>query len=246
MLARRTCRRGGPDRRYHSRGGRLNTSNSHARALIDARSDSPCAQGVGRASSRCAHPATRRYRRRLGPRPAMLPAAGDRARHAHRVECRRSPGMDCATPEIRPPSSESDVLVCLAAVARALDAEFQPRAFLDDLSTALHPLVPHDRLGIGYLADDRRTFSVFAEHGGPGVLPMTDRYTTDLRARGALSGRRLTAGRRCSTETCFASRTSCHRSALRSRFHTATSCWPLECGQRYSCRSWSVAASSAI
>ena len=39
--------------------------------------------------------------------------------------------MDCATPEIRPPSSESDVLVCLAAVARALHAEFQPRAFLD-------------------------------------------------------------------------------------------------------------------
>jgi transcriptional regulator with GAF, ATPase, and Fis domain len=88
--------------------------------------------------------------------------------------------MDCATPEIRPPSPESDALVCLTAVARALHAELQPRAFLDDLSTALHPLVPHDRLGIAYLADDRRTFSVFAEHGRPGVLPTTDRYTTDL------------------------------------------------------------------
>jgi transcriptional regulator with GAF, ATPase, and Fis domain len=88
--------------------------------------------------------------------------------------------MDCATPEIRLPTPESDVLVCLAAVARALEAEFQPRAFLNDFSTSLHPLVPHDRLGIGYLADDRRTFSVFSEHAGPGVLPITDHYTTDL------------------------------------------------------------------
>jgi transcriptional regulator with GAF, ATPase, and Fis domain len=40
--------------------------------------------------------------------------------------------------------------------------------------------VPHDRLGIGYLAGDRRTFSVFAEHGAPGFLPDTGRYTTDL------------------------------------------------------------------
>src|SRR5512144_3172431 len=110
----------------------------------------------------------------------MLSAAGYRSGHAHRVEYRQSPGMDSATPEIRPPTPEPDVLVCLAAVAGALHREFQPRAFLDDLSTALHPLVPHDRLGIAYLADDRRTFSVFAEHDTPGVLPTTDRYTTDL------------------------------------------------------------------
>ena len=73
-----------------------------------------------------------------------------------------------------------DALVCLAAIGRALEGEFDPRAFLDDLSAELRPLVPHDRLGIGYLADDRRTFSVFAEHGAPGFLPETDRYTTDL------------------------------------------------------------------
>ena len=88
--------------------------------------------------------------------------------------------MGCPTSEIRPPTSESDLLVCLAAVARALDAEFQPRAFLDDFSIALQPLVPHDRLGIGYLGDERRTYSVFAEHGERGFLPPTDRYTTDL------------------------------------------------------------------
>ena len=89
--------------------------------------------------------------------------------------------MDSATPDTGPKAPESDVLVCLAAIARALHGEFQPRAFLADLSTALQPFVPHDRLGIGYLSDDGRTFSVFAEHGGAGFLPPTDRYTTDLR-----------------------------------------------------------------
>ena len=89
--------------------------------------------------------------------------------------------MDAATPRTGPTPPESDLLVCLVAIARALQAEFQPRAFLDDLSTALRPLVPHDRLAIGYLADDRRTFSVFAEHGAPGFLLPTDRYTTDVR-----------------------------------------------------------------
>jgi transcriptional regulator with GAF, ATPase, and Fis domain len=87
--------------------------------------------------------------------------------------------MDSATPETGPPP-ESELLVCLAAIGRALEAEFQPRLFLDDLSAQLAPFVPHDHLGIGYLAEDRRTFSVFAVHGGPGFLPPTDRYTTDL------------------------------------------------------------------
>ena len=86
--------------------------------------------------------------------------------------------MSCATPDTAPTPPESELLVCLAAIGRALEAEFQPRAFLDDLSAALAPLVPHDRLGIGYLADDRRTFSVFAEHGASGFLPEIDRYTT--------------------------------------------------------------------
>jgi hypothetical protein len=84
------------------------------------------------------------------------------------------------TPLIESARSEPDLLPALAAIGQALEAGFQPRAFLDDLSTVLGPLVPHDRLGIVYLADDRRTFSVFAEHGAPGVLPETDRHTTDL------------------------------------------------------------------
>jgi transcriptional regulator with GAF, ATPase, and Fis domain len=88
--------------------------------------------------------------------------------------------MDSARPNTGPMPSESDLSVCLGAIGRALQTEFQPRAFLDDCSTSLHPHVPHDRLGIGYLVDERRTFSVFAEHAGPGVSPITDRYTTDL------------------------------------------------------------------
>jgi transcriptional regulator with GAF, ATPase, and Fis domain len=89
--------------------------------------------------------------------------------------------MDSAAPDTGPKSPQSGLLGCLAAIARALHSEFQPRAFLADFSAALQPFVPHDRLGIGYLADDGRTYSVFAEHGGPGFLPPTDRYTTDLR-----------------------------------------------------------------
>ena len=75
---------------------------------------------------------------------------------------------------------ESELFVCLAAIGGALEAGMHPRAFLDHLSTALQPLVPHDRLRISHLADDRRTFSVFAEHGGPDVSPTSERYTTDF------------------------------------------------------------------
>ena len=88
--------------------------------------------------------------------------------------------MDTATSGTGPTPPEAELLVCLAAIGRAVEADFQPRAFLDDFSTALQPLVPHDRLRISYLADDRRTFSVFAEQAGRDVVPTTDRYTTDL------------------------------------------------------------------
>ena len=88
--------------------------------------------------------------------------------------------MEAAAPRAQPTPQDGDLLVCLAAIGRALHAEFQPRLFLDELSTALRSLVPHDRLDIGYLAEDRRTFSVFAEHGAAGFLPRTERYTTDL------------------------------------------------------------------
>jgi transcriptional regulator with GAF, ATPase, and Fis domain len=88
--------------------------------------------------------------------------------------------MDSATAHTGSAQPESQLLVCLEAMAKAINGEFQPQTFLGDLSAALHPLVPHDRLGIGYLGDERRTYSVFAEHGERGLLPPTDRYTTDL------------------------------------------------------------------
>jgi Nif-specific regulatory protein len=91
------------------------------------------------------------------------------------------PGSEkCITLVTESTGSDPDLLPALAAMDRALEGDFQPRAFLPDLSIALAPLVPHHRLGIGYLAGDRRTFSVFAEHGASGFLPDTGRYTTDL------------------------------------------------------------------
>ena len=89
--------------------------------------------------------------------------------------------MDSATPDTGPKPPEADILACLEeAIARALHGEFQPRTFMDDFSTALQPVAPHDRLGIAYLGDNRRTFSVFATQGAPAFLPETDRHTTDL------------------------------------------------------------------
>jgi transcriptional regulator with GAF, ATPase, and Fis domain len=88
--------------------------------------------------------------------------------------------MDSATADTASAQPESRLLVCLEAVAKALNGEFQPRTFLADLSVALQPLVPHDRLGIGYLGEDQSTYSVFAEHGVRGFLPATDRCTTDF------------------------------------------------------------------
>jgi transcriptional regulator with GAF, ATPase, and Fis domain len=88
--------------------------------------------------------------------------------------------MEAARSEAAPTPPESALLVCVAALGRALDAGFEPRAFLDDFSAALQPLVPHDRLRITHLTDDRRTVSVFAEGGGAAAAPTTDRYTTDL------------------------------------------------------------------
>jgi|SRR5215470_3630742 len=87
--------------------------------------------------------------------------------------------MDSATLDTGPIQPESQILACLEAIGKALEGEFQPRTFLGDFSIALHRLVPHDRLGIGYLADDRETYSVFAEHGERGYFPATERYTTD-------------------------------------------------------------------
>ncbi|HSB78538.1 MAG TPA: GAF domain-containing protein, partial [Candidatus Methylomirabilis sp.] len=74
-----------------------------------------------------------------------------------------------------------DLLPTLAAIARAMEDEFDPRRFLEEFSANLNPLVPHDRLAIVYLEDGGHTFSVFAEHAAPGLLPKVEHYTTDFR-----------------------------------------------------------------
>ena len=63
-----------------------------------------------------------------------------------------------------------------ASAPRGVSAATLPGRALDGTLSARPPRSS----GIGYLAEDRRTFSVFAEHGGPGFLPPTERYTTDL------------------------------------------------------------------
>src|SRR5215468_5507838 len=88
--------------------------------------------------------------------------------------------MHSATPDTGPIQPESQILACLEDIGKALEGEFQPRTVLGDFSIALHRIVPHDRLEIGYLGDDRGTYSVVAEHGERGFLPATERYTTDL------------------------------------------------------------------
>jgi transcriptional regulator with GAF, ATPase, and Fis domain len=74
-----------------------------------------------------------------------------------------------------------ELLPSLVAVARAMEGEFDPRRFLDAFSAQLQLVVPHDRVSIVYLDDDRQTFSIFAEHAGPGLLPKAEHYTTDFR-----------------------------------------------------------------
>jgi Nif-specific regulatory protein len=80
-----------------------------------------------------------------------------------------------------------ELLPSLAAIARAMEEAFDPRRFLDAFCSQLRSLVPHDRVAIVYLDDERRTFSVFAEHAGPGLLPKAEHYTTDFRRESRFS-----------------------------------------------------------
>jgi hypothetical protein len=45
---------------------------------------------------------------------------------------------------------------------------FDPKSFLGEFSARLQRLIPHDRLVVAYLDDDRRTFTVFAEFAPKG------------------------------------------------------------------------------
>src|SRR3982750_2216666 len=67
----------------------------------------------------------------------------------------------------RPEADAERVLESIEALGRSLDAEFDPRRFLQDFSRRLQPLLPHDRLVLAVFSEDHTTFTIFAEHIGP-------------------------------------------------------------------------------
>ncbi len=78
----------------------------------------------------------------------------------------------------------NDLVECLAAIGRSMQDEFDPQRFLADFSAKLERLIPHDRLVIAYLDDDRRTFSIFAEHAKNGPVLHAQHYTTEFSPEG--------------------------------------------------------------
>jgi len=82
------------------------------------------------------------------------------------------------SPEPATGAELADLLAFLVAIGRSMQEEFDPQRFLDQFSRQLRRLIPHDRLVIDVLDEDRRTFTVFAEHA-PAVLRLhQDHYTT--------------------------------------------------------------------
>src|SRR3989475_2800083 len=69
------------------------------------------------------------------------------------------------------------IVGAIAARARALSRESDPRGLLEDLSGQLQGLIPHDRGTVLYLEDGGRTVSVFAEHTS-GDAPRHDGRST--------------------------------------------------------------------
>ena len=78
----------------------------------------------------------------------------------------------------------ADLVACLAAIGRSMQDAFDPRKFLEEFSARLQRLIPHDRLAIAYLDDDRRTFTVFAEHAAKGPVLHASHYTTGFSPEG--------------------------------------------------------------
>jgi transcriptional regulator with GAF, ATPase, and Fis domain len=78
----------------------------------------------------------------------------------------------------------ADLVACLAAIGRSMQEAFDPQKFLADFSAKLQRLIPHDRLVIACLDDDRRTFTVFAEHVENGPVLHATHYTTGFSPEG--------------------------------------------------------------
>jgi len=78
----------------------------------------------------------------------------------------------------------ADLVACLAAIGRSMHDAFDPKSFLGEFSARLQRLIPHDRLVVAYLDDDRRTFTVFAEFAPKGPTLHADHYTTGFSPEG--------------------------------------------------------------
>jgi transcriptional regulator with GAF, ATPase, and Fis domain len=72
----------------------------------------------------------------------------------------------------------ADLLASLTAIGRSMGEEFDPQRFLGEFSARVQRLIPHDRLVIDLLDEDRRTFTVFAEQASPELVLHQGRYTT--------------------------------------------------------------------
>jgi hypothetical protein len=73
-----------------------------------------------------------------------------------------------------------DLGASLAEVAVSLRDDVPPDRVLAALSDVLQPVLPHDRLVVDALDENRRTFRVFAEHVVRGPVLHEDHYTTDV------------------------------------------------------------------
>src|SRR5262249_61558623 len=78
----------------------------------------------------------------------------------------------------------ADLVACLAAIGRSVQEAFDPQKFLADFSAKLQRLIPHDRLVVACLDDDRRTFTVFAEHVENGPVLHATHHTTGFSPEG--------------------------------------------------------------
>jgi two-component system response regulator HydG len=61
------------------------------------------------------------------------------------------------------------LLESVAALARSMEEEFDPRRFLGRFSEKIAPALPHTRIVVFRLGEDEKTFTVFAEHDPKGV-----------------------------------------------------------------------------
>ncbi|MFO0983266.1 MAG: GAF domain-containing protein [Planctomycetota bacterium] len=61
-------------------------------------------------------------------------------------------------------SAVDELLASVAALAQSMEQAFDPRRFLEQFSSRIQALLPHDRVVVFRRSEDDQTFTVFAEH----------------------------------------------------------------------------------